>query len=148
MHSLLFRNCAAAAFASLMGCQVAVSDPHDDYVEGPPPRGAAVGGAEAALTVEWTIEGSTDPRACYDFDVDHAYVTIEDDYGLVDEADVDCEAFGYDAPLLPPGVYWASVVLRDATGYDLTEVAQTDDYDLPPGASDFVAIDFSGSSFR
>jgi hypothetical protein len=151
MPSLFFRAGAAVALTSLMGCQVAVDDPHDDYYEeGPAPRSSAssVGASEAELSVEWTIEGSTDPRACLDYDVDHAYVTIEDDRGLVDEAEVSCEAFGYAAPPLPPGIYWATVVLRDSRGYDLTEVVETDDTDLPPGVSDFVSIDFGGSSFR
>jgi hypothetical protein len=150
MPSLLFRNGAALVFASLMGCQVAVDDPQDDYYpddRGPSRGSAAVGRADAALSVEWTIEGSTDPRACYDYAVDHAYITIEDDGGLVDEAEVDCEAFAYDAPTLPPGTYWASVVLRDLDGYDLTDVAESDDYDLPPGASDYVSVDFSGGAF-
>jgi hypothetical protein len=137
-----------------MGCQVAVADPQDDYYEErPAPRSSvgpvsSVGSSEVELSVEWTIEGSTDPRACADYDVDHAYVTIEDDRGLVDEAEVSCEAFGYAAPPLPPGIYWATVTLRDASGYDLTDVAETDDHELPPGVSDYVSINFSGSSFR
>jgi hypothetical protein len=152
MRSFLICGCTAIALVSLMGCEVAVDDPNDDYYEERPSSArssaGSVRGGEGALSVEWTIAGTTDPRACFDYEVDHAYVTIEDDRGLVDEADVDCEAFGYDAPPLPAGVYWATIVLRDSSGLDLTEVAETDERDLPPGSSDYVSINFGDSSFR
>jgi hypothetical protein len=140
--------CVALVFA---GCEVSTGH-GDDYQDStvPPPRSGSVGnvsGGEADLSVEWTIEGSHDPGACDDYDADHASISIEDEVGVVDEVDVPCEAFGYDAPPLPAGTYWATIVLRDARNHDLTDEAETEERDLPPGASDYVSVDFSEDSF-
>jgi hypothetical protein len=132
-------------------CAIETSN-RDDYVDDyPPARGPGVvpsGSGDVEFGVEWTIDGSDAPGVCRSFDVDYAHVEIADDIGVVDEADVDCEEFAYDAPLLPPGSYWATVVLRDAGDRDLTTPARTDARDLFPGESDYVAVDFPEESFR
>ena len=159
MNSLFLKTCAPVVLVALMGCDVSVGRARDDYEDDydrraddglpPPPPDATlpVAGGEAGLSVEWTIDGATDPRACDDFDVARAYVTIEDDGGLVDEADVDCGAFGYDSPPVPPGIYWATVELRDAAGRALTDAAESDETDVRPGGSSYLSVDFSESSF-
>ena len=60
---------SSIAFAALMGtalsgCFVGVDD-RGGYAD------------DAIFTVEWRIDGSRSPAACFDFDVDAAYVTIE-----------------------------------------------------------------------
>jgi hypothetical protein len=150
MRSLVFlRNCCfALGLASAAGCAV---DAHDDgYYDDPPPRGSSevgpIGSDEVDFSVEWTIDGSNDPNACLDFQVDTAYVTIEDDAGIIDETEVPCEDFAYDAPSLPPNTYWATVTLRDR-GVDATSPGQSAERDLFDVDSDYVVINFDPDSF-
>ena len=136
--------CLGCVLLALAGCEVSAG--RDDYYDESVPPGR-VGGGDAALSVDWTIEGSTDPLACDDFGVDHADVIIEDDEGVVDEVEVPCEAFRYDTRALPPGRYSASVVLRDARGRDLTDIAESDARVLQPGDSAHVSFDFPEELF-
>lgn len=147
MKSLVVWGGLALVAASSQGC-VVDDRHHDDYDDYPPTRTVTPsGGDEAELSVEWTIDGSNDPGICHTVAAAYAYIEIDDDVGIVDENAVDCEDFGYDAPLLPPGSYWATVVLRDADDRDLTTPAQTDRRDLLPGDSDYVVVDFPLNSF-
>jgi hypothetical protein len=159
MRSLSFSNGWVLGFAALAGCTVsATRAPSDsDFADTaadvePPPRVGSVGpGAaiddDAELSVDWTIDDSTDPLACDDNGVAYTYVLIEDDVGTVDEVEVDCGAFEYVSPPVPSGQYWATVVLRDERHRDLTEAAMSDRHDLPPGASGSVSVDFPLDSF-
>lgn len=144
MKRLALLGCAVLIFS---GCEVSAGDGRADYPdrELPPGPSASAGGAE--FSVDWTIEGSDDPAACDDYDVDHASIVIEDDVGVVDEVDVPCEAFTYDAPELPSGRYSASVVLRDAHDHDVTETEDTDARVLQPGDRAYVTIDFTEDMF-
>jgi len=151
MKSLVVCGGLALALVSSSGCTVETSH-RDDYVDDyPPPRGPGVVSSssdEAEFGVEWTIDGSNAPGICSDLGADSAHVEIADDLGVVDEADVDCEDFVYDAPLLPSGTYWATIVLRDRSARDITTPVRTDGRDLLPGDSDYVQVDFPLDSFR
>lgn len=126
---------AALLGTALSGCFVGIEDrhhPHDDDV---------------LFTVEWRIDRSTSPAACFDFGVDSAYVTIESRFGTEDSVTVDCEKFGWDF-YLPPGTYWATVQLLDRRGREITSVVETYEYDLYAGESEYVVADFPPDSFR
>jgi hypothetical protein len=162
MHSLSFTNGWVLGLAALAGCTVSTRSPADDRAypaddrdfadTASPPRSSGIGsssaiGDDAELGVDWSIDGSTDPLACDDNGVAYAYILIEDDVGTVDEVEVDCDAFEYVSPPMPPGLYWATVALRDERHRDLTEAAMSDRHDLPPGASDSVSVEFPLDSF-
>ncbi|MET0387956.1 MAG: hypothetical protein ABW321_18435 [Polyangiales bacterium] len=135
-----------------VGCTVDADGPDDGYYEPgpvrdvPPISPSDVGADEVALTVEWTIDDSTDPDLCIQSAAAFAHVVIEDDVGVVDEAEVNCEDFVYDSPLLPPGTYWATVILRDEFGDPRTLPGETDARDLFEG-DDYVVINFDRASF-
>lgn len=144
MNRLALFGCAVLV---LSGCEVSTDDGRADYPDREVPAGPRASGGGADFSVDWTIDGSDDPAACDDYDVDHASIVIEDDVGVVDEVDVPCEAFTYDAPALPSGRYSASVVLRDARDQDVTETEDTDARVLQPGDSAYVTIDFTEDMF-
>lgn len=121
------------AFLVMPGCVVAVD--HD----GP-------GFGDALFTVEWTVDGSTQPAACWDFGAEYAYVTVESRYGVEDYRTLSCERFGYDF-YLPPGRYWVTIVLQDRHHDDITAIVETGSRTLYAGESDYVVIDFPGDSF-
>jgi hypothetical protein len=145
MNRLALLGCAALVVS---GCEVSAADGRSDYPDSelPAGRGAPAGG-DAEFSVDWTIEGSHDPGACDDYEVDHASIVVEDDVGVVDEVDMPCEAFAYDAPPLPSGHYSATIVLRDARDRDVTDVADTDARVLQPGDRAYVTIDFTEDMF-
>jgi hypothetical protein len=127
---------AALSGLALPGCFVGVDHDH--------------GGAyadDALFTVEWSIDGSTDPDACLDFDAAYAYVTVESRYGTEADQTVPCERFSYDF-YLPPGRYWVTVALQDRDRRDVTSVIETDSYSLAEGDSNYVVADFPPDSFQ
>ena len=99
---------------------------------------------DAILTVEWSIDGRTDPRECRASGADYAYVRVESGDGVVDEQEVPCEDFGTDF-WLPPGRYWVVIVLLDRRHNDRTETVETDRRYLDDG--DFIEVDFPADSF-
>lgn len=101
---------------------------------------------DAIFTVEWRIDGSSSPAACFDFGVDAAYVTVESRFGTEDAVTVNCEDFGYDFFLLP-GRYWVTVQLLDRRQREITSVIETLEYDLYAGDGEVVVADFPPDSF-
>lgn len=105
-----------------------------------------VGSGDSTLTVEWTIDDSTDPLACDDTGTASALVAVESRSGRVNEFEVDCDRFGIDIDL-PAGHYWVTVVLLDAAGHEITSALETEARDLVRNSSDYVSVDFPYDSF-
>lgn len=101
---------------------------------------------DAIFTVEWRVDGSSHPDACWDFGAEYAFITVESRYGLETSRTVACERFGYDF-YLAPGRYWVTVTLQDRHHDDITSVVETDSHTLYEGGGDYVVADFPPDSF-
>jgi hypothetical protein len=115
---------------SASGCMVDVDHPGHYY--------------DAVFTVEWSVDGTTDPAECARSGARYAYVRVESRYGVEDEHEVPCEDFGT-AFTLPPGRYWVHAVLLDRRHAERTESVETDSQYVDDG--DYVVIDFPADSF-
>ena len=113
------------------GCMVDVDHPGHYY-------------DDAIFTVEWTVDGTTNPAECSRSGARYAYVRVESRYGVEAERTVPCEDFGTDFTV-PPGRYWVHVVLLDRQHVDRTESVETDPRYVED--SDYVVIDFPADSF-
>lgn len=129
----LFVLLTALSGTALSGCFVGVDD-RGGYAD------------DAIFAVEWRIDGSRSPAACFDFGVDAAYVTIESVYGTEQEATVNCEEFGIDFYVLP-GDYWATVELLDRSGRPISSVVETREMPLFVGDHEYVVADFPPDAF-
>lgn len=105
------------------------------------------GSGDSTVTVDWTIDGSDDPRACDDNDARYAEVTIDSlDTPYTDVFTEDCDRFGVDIDV-PEGGYHVSVVLLDQGRHVITSTVDTDPIDLGYDDSDTVHVDFPDDSF-
>jgi hypothetical protein len=104
------------------------------------------GSGDSTLTVEWTIDGSDDARACDDNDVRYAEVTVDGHDGYSNVFTEDCDRFGVDIDV-PEGLYDVSVVLLDRGEHVITSTVDTDTIDLAYDDSDTVHVDFPDDSF-
>jgi hypothetical protein len=120
---------------ALPGCMIPVDHDHGGFYAD-----------DAVLTVEWRVDGSTHPNACWDFGAEYAYITVESRYGVEDTKLVSCDAFGYDF-YLPAGRYWVTISLQDSRHDDITSLVETDARTLFEGDSSSVVADFPESSF-
>lgn len=116
---------------SASGCMVDVDHPshYDD---------------DALFTVEWSVDGSTDPRDCDASGARYAAIRVESKYGTEAEREVPCDEFGTDF-YLPPGRYWVDIVLLDRSHQETTRSVETDSRYVED--SDYVVIDFPADSF-
>jgi hypothetical protein len=126
---------AALMGTALSGCFVGVDD-----------RGRGSYPDDAIFAVEWRIDGSRSPAACFDFGVDAAYVTIESRFGTEQEATVNCEDFAIDF-YVEPGDYWATVELLDRTGRPISSVVETREMPLYAGDDEYVVAEFPPDAF-
>jgi hypothetical protein len=101
---------------------------------------------DALLTVEWRVDGSTHPDACWDYGAEYAYITVESRSGVEESRVVSCDAFSYDF-YLPAGRYWVTISLQDGRHDDITSVIETDSRTLYDGESSYIVAEFPDSSF-
>lgn len=128
---------ALTAALQLSGC-LFVAEDDDDGLE-PWPVGT--------LTVNWSIDGLTDPIDCEDFGVDRMEVVIFDLAGdEVAELEPFCEAFGVSVDL-PEGSYFADVTLVDTFDRAATLTETLDALDIIGGTDLTVGVDFPVDSF-
>jgi hypothetical protein len=106
------------------------------------PGGHAAG--DALFTVDWSVDGTDSARECDYFGARYANVTIMSSYGVEDEQEISCDAFGADF-YLEPGRYWVEIVLLDRSGHEITETVETDSRYVEDG--DYVVVDFPADSF-
>lgn len=98
------------------------------------------------LSVQWSVDGSTRPRACEDSGLGYARITVEDSDGVKASATVACDEFGHDFDL-PHDNYWVTIQWLDGSHEEVAseiefaghvEVIALDvsHHDLNPHASD------------
>jgi hypothetical protein len=117
---------------SLSGCVVVADD--DD-----PPLGT--------LTVEWTIEGLTDPADCAAFGVDRLELRLYVDVDrFVEEVEPLCESFAVSLDLVE-GRYFADATLVDSFDRSATVSEPIDDILVVEGTELVVSLDFPFDSF-
>ena len=101
---------------------------------------------DGTLVVDWTVDGTKDPRACSDNGAVTFDVIVENSNGVsVTEQQSDCESFELSVPL-PPDVYTIDGVLLDSRGHPIT-TAVRDRLRVRPAEGDVSAIDFPADSF-
>lgn len=128
---------ALGAALQLSGC-LFVADDGDDGFE-PLPLGT--------LTVNWSIDGLSDPIDCEDFGVDRLELVIFDLAGdEVAELSPFCESFGVSVDL-PEGSYFADVTLVDSFDRAATLTETLDALDIIGGTELAVGVDFPIDSF-
>lgn len=131
---VFFGLTACLLAASLSGCFVESSAPP------PPPEGS--------ITVDTTIEETTDPALCAALGVDRIEVTILDAGGVVDTVTTPCETFGITIEGLPEGTYEAEVMLLDAFGNQMSDIVVFQGADVVGGTDFGISIDFPVSSIN
>jgi hypothetical protein len=122
-------------FVSLALLVTGCSAGGDDYYDG-----------TGTLVVDWTVDGTKDPRACRDFGADAVSIVLRTRGGsFIDELQPLCERFST-AVDLSPGSYRVDVVLLDPAGVEITTTVYASalvyDYETT-----FSAFDFPFDSF-
>lgn len=118
------------------GCLFVADDDDDD------------GGSDlGTLTLNWTIDGQTNPDDCAAFGVDRMELVLYEggDY-VVDEVEPLCEAFSVSVDLLD-GIYYGDVTLVDSFDRAATTTLPVDDIDIRAGTELVIPVDFSLDSF-
>lgn len=120
------------------GC-LFVDDDDDDDRESAPVVGT--------LTINWTIDGQTNPDDCAAFGVDRMELVLYEsgDY-IVDEVEPLCEAFSTSVDMLD-GIYYGDATLVDSFDRAATVTLPIDDIDIVAGTELVIPIDFSIDSF-
>jgi hypothetical protein len=121
---------------SLLGCSACVVEPSHSHLH-----------AVSTLTVDWTVDGTTDPAQCRQGNAPTLAITLETDLGHhVDDFFPDCEQFETTIEL-DPGSYQLSAVLLDDHGDDRTTAVLVPPFDVFEGEDHEVDIDFPADAF-
>ncbi|HEV8547537.1 MAG TPA: hypothetical protein VGQ57_00895 [Polyangiaceae bacterium] len=109
--------------------------------------GAVVVNEDSVLTVDWTVDSTTDPVACADEGADSIDIVVETPGGapVVEVSDV-CEA-GQSRIRLAPGDYAGDAVLQDSAGHTITTAVDLGPIRLFGGDDLVVDVDFPRDSF-
>ena len=102
---------------------------------------------DGLLTVEWTVDGTSDPNECAVEGADGLDLSIEDRLGAVvaEVTDV-CEA-GSTSVDLSPGSYFADAALIDAAGHSITTRVDLGAFTIRSGGESVLDADFPSDSF-
>jgi hypothetical protein len=101
----------------------------------------------STLTVDWNVDGTTDPAQCRQGDATTIAITVETARGdHVDDYFPDCEDFETTIELAP-GSYQLSAVLLDDRGDDRTTAVLVPPFDLFENEDHVVEVDFPAASF-
>ncbi len=112
----------------------------------PPP--AVVVAGDGMLTLDWTINGTTDPDQCTQGAATTLDVTIDTiDAVPAGEFQQACDAFATTIHLAP-GSYTGNAVLLDADGRDRTTTIRLDAFTIRSDEDIDVPIDFPARSFE
>ena len=113
----------ALAFGAA-GCVVDVHDHHDGL-----------------LTVQWSVDDTFDPGACFDYDARTIELVIYDRYDdVVEQFEVRCADFATSIEL-PDGVYGLDATLLDRAGHSVTTTLALE-FDIYEDDETLVDIDF------
>ena len=122
------------AFAALSGCVVDDSTP------------VAVAG-DGMLTVEFTVDGTSDPAECTFQGADSIDVVVTTPNGaVVTEVTDDCRNATTSIDL-PPGSYYADAVLLDHAGHTITTTVDLGGFHIYGDVELVVHADFPPDSF-
>ena len=120
------------------GCSVSTAEPSPGPVVGPP----------GTITVDWTINNSTDPNQCIQGDATHIDIVVTaPDGSTVGDFQQVCED-GVTTIGLAPGGYAADAALLDSAGADRTTRLSIDPFVVHSDVDLSISIDFPASSFR
>lgn len=104
--------------------------------------------SSGTLTLDWTINGTTDPDQCSQGAATSLDVTVDTiDGASAGEFQQACNAFATNIEL-PPGTYTADAVLLDSNGDDRTTAVHVDAFTIRSSEDLDVPIDFPARSFR
>ena len=135
MTTALSRAITIAAFCA--GCTAEVS-------AGPPPPPPPPDGT---LTLEWTINGTTDPNQCAQGSAASLHLSVQASDGTpVGELDAPCEAFALTAALAPDR-YTGQATLTGPGGAPRTTTIELVPVTILSGSDLTVPLAFSASSF-
>jgi len=103
--------------------------------------------AVGTLTIEWTIDGQTNPDDCAAFGVDRFELVLYEggDY-VVDEVEPLCEAFSISVDMVD-GLYYGDATLVDSFDRAATVTLPIDDIDIIAGTDLVIPVDFPIDSF-
>jgi hypothetical protein len=103
---------------------------------------------EGTLTVEWTVDDSTDSDACFDFDGRDLELIVYDSRDDV-AADLRAPCDEFEVAIdLPDGSYGIDATLLDRSGRAVTTTLALDDIDVFAGEETVIPIDFPVDSLR
>lgn len=112
-----------------------------------PPRRAIPVVTDGTLTVDWTVDGRTDPDECAQGDAASIDIVVQTVGGAhVGEFDDACDAFETSIDL-EPGDYVANAVLLDADGRERTTAVDMEPFTILGDDELVVPIDFPARSF-
>lgn len=123
---------ACVAVAGAPGCMFEIEDGHHHGV---------YGHGHGILTAEWTVDGWSDPDACYDFGA-HDFELIVYTHGSFDsEIEARCDDFVLSIDV-PEGRYSIDATLVDRHDYAVTTTLALDDVYVYAGEEVVIPIDF------
>jgi hypothetical protein len=133
----LGRTCASAATALLVAACASETNPP-----------VIVTNTPGIVIVDWTIRGTKDPNDCTTAGATTLHVSLIDSSGAPAMQYVQsCSAFATTISGLFPTTYAGSAELLDANGTPRTTSVTFTPFDLLPGQTATLAIDFPASSF-
>jgi len=126
---------SGAVLFALPGCFGATNDPAPVATSG-------------SLTVDWTINNSTDPNQCnQSVAADIDLIVTTPNGATVDEVTQPC-VDGVTTVALSPGVYGGNAALTDAAGTERTTWLSIDPFTIHSGSDLSISVDFPANSFK
>jgi hypothetical protein len=134
-----FTPCLAVLAIATAGCT-------DEYVRKPAPEPAATT-TSGALTVDWTVRGTTDPQQCVSASAAAIEITVLDASNKsVGRFQQSCGAFATSISL-DAGIYSASARMLDAAGAARTRAVNLESLTIHAQSQLLTPIDFPATAF-
>ena len=129
---------SGAVLFAIPGCFVSTNDPTP----------VAASNSSGSLTVDWTINNSTDPNQCnQSVAADIDLIVTTPNGATVDEVTQPC-VDGVTTVALSPGVYGGNAALTDAAGTERTTWLSIDPFTIHSGSDLSISVDFPANSFK
>ena len=128
----------AVSAATLIACSGDAEDQTTTSTNGTEPEGQ--------VTLNWTINGSTDPQTCDSTGSQSFYVAVHDANGGNSLFESTCATHATKISL-PPGTYTASTFLLDGQNRPQTRTIELAKFTVETGGSSAQTVDFASGSF-